>query len=84
MSAEDVAHGRIGEIVSQVGQRPGEVIVTPSRVLACHANDQVLDFFGRRRSANPCSAVAEVPFLGDERLVPAQNGVGREDGADFR
>jgi hypothetical protein len=47
-------------------------------------NDQFLDGFRRRRSADLLSAVGDVPLLRDERSVPTQDGVGGEERADLR
>jgi hypothetical protein len=42
VAAQDVAHSLVRNLMTQVGQRAGDAVVTPARVLAGEANDQFL------------------------------------------
>ena len=57
MTAENVADGLIGDMISQVGERPDNPIITPGPILLGHPQNQVLDFFVDWRSthASLCS-----------------------------
>ena len=80
---EDVADGLIGDLVAQIGQCTLNAVVTPGRILACHAEHQLDDFLGHRWTADRLAFVTVIPFLSDERAMPAENRVRREERADF-
>ena len=80
---QDVTDGLVGDLVAEVGQRSLDAIVTPGRILACHAEHQLDDFLGHGRTADRLALVAVVPFLSDEHPMPAEDRVRREERADF-
>jgi len=43
VAAQNVAHGLIGHLVPQIGQRSYYPVVTPAGVVACQPNHQILD-----------------------------------------
>ena len=51
--------------------------VAPSRILAGHPDDELLDFGQHTRATD--SLALERPLQGDELLVPAKDRVGRRD-----
>ena len=83
MFPEDVADGGVGDLVPEVGQGALDADVAPGRILAGHAQDQLDNLRSDSWSPRGLAAIAEVPLLGHELPVPAQDGVGGEGGADF-
>jgi hypothetical protein len=83
MVAEDVADGRIGDRVPQVGQRTFDAIVAPAWILAGHAEDQFNDFHRHTRASNFLAPVAVVPFLCNKLAMPAQDRVWRNNVGDL-
>ena len=69
--------------MSEVGQGALDAVVAPGRILPGHAQDEFDDFRFDGRPPHGPSAVAEVPLLGHQLPVPAQDGVGGAGGADL-
>ena len=41
---EDIAHGLVADVVTQLGQGAGNAIIAPAAILLRHANDPVFEF----------------------------------------
>ena len=83
MLSEDVADRRVRELVSEIRHGALDTVVAPGRILLGHTQDQVDDLGSDSWPPHGLSAVAEVPLLGHQVPVPAQDGVGGEGGADL-
>ncbi len=83
MLLQDVPHGRVGEAMAEVGERPLNAVVAPTGILGCQADDEVPELVGNGQSSGLLATSAIVPFLGDEQAVPAQDGVRRYQRADL-
>ena len=57
MALEDVADGLVAHLVPEVSQSPGDSIVTPTSILRCEADDEILDLLV------DCRATRVIPFL---------------------
>ena len=71
VAAQDVAHSLVRNVMTQVGQRAGNAVVTPTRVLPGEANDQFLYLAGNPRSARISTALKGryiEPFLGSAAM----------------
>ena len=71
MCFEDVADGRVGDMVADVGQGALDAIVTPGRVLMSEPQDQVDNDLVDTWSAHGLAFAAVILFLGNELSVPA-------------
>src|SRR5262245_63083598 len=83
VASQDIADRLIADPVPQIGQRPGDPVITPVRVLARHAHDQLLDLAGDPRSAPALTGIRAIKFAGDEAAVPAQDCVRPGHSCDF-
>jgi len=83
MTPQDIAYRDRIDGMPQVCQGALDATVTPRVVLLRHAHDQLLDFLGDTRSAQLSSLRAPVKLLGDQSLVPAQEGVRRRKRGDL-
>jgi len=68
---EDVADGRVGDMVADVGQGSLDAIVTLGRVLTSEPQNQVDDDLPVAWSAHRLAFAAVIPFLDNELSVPA-------------
>src|SRR5437899_8314267 len=69
-----VADARVRDLMAQVGQGALNPIVAPAGVLPGQTHDQLADLVGDGRTAGPLlSAVAVIPFLRDQPVMPAQD-----------
>src|SRR5215471_5095743 len=82
MPAQDVAHGLVGHLIPQIGQRSHNPVVTPAGVLASQANHQILDLSTDARPAGRAALSAAVEFLGYQLAIPGENGIGFGDARD--
>ncbi len=81
---ENVTDGRIGNGVAEVGQSALDAVVAPGEVLFRESEHEFPQFCGDRRTSGlVLSSRGVIPFLGDELPMPTQNGVGRDQRADF-
>ena len=76
MPAQDVAHGLVRHLMSQVGQCPYNPVVTPAGVLASEANHQILDLWTSARPAGRAALLGAVEFFGHQPAIPGENGIG--------
>jgi hypothetical protein len=71
------------DVVAETFQRAADACVAPSRVVGHHAYDKGSDV-GRGVRATRTSRLRAVVLLGDERPVPAEDGVGCHDAGNAR
>jgi hypothetical protein len=83
VTAQNVANGLIGTKVTQVGQRADDAIVTPARVLTCHADDQSFQLCIDPRPPRILAVLGAIELLRDQLPVPSQDRVGFGDTSDF-
>src|SRR5215469_259791 len=62
-------------MMTQVSQRAGDAVVTPSRVLAGKPNHQFLHLGGNTGSARIATGLGTIKLAGDEPPVPGEDGV---------
>ena len=80
---EDVAHGLIGDLVTQVGQGALDPVVSPGHILPRKAKNKIDDLLPYTWPSYGFATFAVVPFLGNQRSMPAENRIGREQRADL-
>src|SRR5438552_13850931 len=87
VALQDVGYGPIRDDMPQIGQRPLNAIMAPTRILLRQPHDQLADF---RRDRGPAyllvSALAviplAIPLAGNEEAMPAQDSVRSAKGGD--
>src|SRR6516225_11464603 len=62
-------------MMTQVSQRAGDAVVTPTRVLAGKPNHQFLHLGGNPGSARIATGLGTIKLAGDEPPVPGEDGV---------
>src|SRR5215469_2297357 len=62
-------------MMTQVSQRAGDAVVTPTRVLAGKPNHQFLHLGGNPGSARTATGLGTIKLAGDEPPVPGEDGV---------
>jgi len=72
MPTQDIAHGLVGHLMPQVGQRSHNPVVTPPGVLASQANHQILNLSTDARPAGRAALFGAVKFLGHQFAIPAR------------
>src|SRR5262249_35657203 len=75
VALQDIADGLIADLVSQIGQRPRNSVITPVTVLLGHANDQLLNLSLDPRPAGAPTSLRAITLVGDKLAVPSQDGV---------
>jgi hypothetical protein len=83
VAAQDIAHGLVGHLMPQVGQRSHNPVVTPAGVLAREANHQILDLWTGARPAPRAAPFGAVEFLSHQLAIPGENGIGFGDARDL-
>jgi hypothetical protein len=78
---EDVADGRVRNVISDVGKRSLDSIVALTWILCGELHDEVDDHLPDSWPADLQFPVAVIPFLGDQGSVPSQDRVRREQRA---
>src|SRR5437870_10032004 len=68
--------------VAEVGQRPLNPRVSPTRIVLGHAHDQSGDLLHDPWPPKP-TPVHKIPLLGDQPSVPAQQSIGTNDRVQF-
>lgn len=53
MTLQDIADRLIADLVSQIGQRPSDPVITPTTILLGNANDELLDLARDPRYGGP-------------------------------
>ena len=69
--------------MTQVGQGALDLVVSPGHILPRKANHKIDDLLPYTWPSCGFAALAVVPFLGNQRSVPAKNRIGREQSADL-
>ena len=82
MASQDIADRLIGDLETQIGQRPRDPVIAPVPVLAGHANDQLLDLPPDPRSARASTGLRAIELAGDKLAIPAQDSVRSGYGRD--
>src|SRR3979411_1808481 len=75
VALQDIADGLIADLVSQIGQRPRNPVITPVTVLLGHANDQLLNLPLNPRPAGAPTSLRAIKLAADKTVVPSQAGV---------
>src|ERR1700716_4192624 len=75
VALQDIADGLIADLVTQIGQRPRNSVITPVTVLLGHANDELLNLSLDPRPARASTGLRTIEFAGHELAVPGQDGV---------
>ena len=83
MGLEHVGYRGVGNVVTDVGQRTLNAIVTPRRILSGEANDGIHHNLSNAWPSE-FAFVAGVELVRHEFAVPAENRVWREDGRQFQ
>ena len=72
---QDVAYRLVRHVVTQIGERSHDPIISPARVLPGHPNNQYLDLRPDSRTAGIGAVSGTVEFAGDQPPVPGQDCV---------
>jgi hypothetical protein len=80
IAAQDMAHGQLVDMMSQIRQGSLDPSIAPRRIFLCHVHDQLFDLFCDTRAARRLTMVTAIELLRDEAMVPAQEGLGRRKG----
>ena len=83
MLLEDVADGRVRDVIADVGEGALDSVKSPRWVFLGKAKNQIDDHLADPWPADVLSFVARVPFLGDEQTMPSQDRIRGEQRADF-
>ena len=75
-SAQPIAASLIGDVISQIGERPDNPVIAPGAIFPGHANNQSLDALVNSRSAGTSPRLRSIEFASDEPSVPGEDGVG--------
>jgi hypothetical protein len=67
-------------MMPQVGQGALNAAIAPGRILCCHAHDELLHLLIDTRTSELAALLTAVELLGDQPLVPAQEGIWSGDG----
>src|SRR5579872_659945 len=70
-------------MMTEVGQRADDTIITPARVLSRHFHYQGLHFPWNRRPARILPMFGAIELVGDELPIPSQDRVGFGDAGDL-
>jgi len=84
MGLENVAHGGVGDAMTQIGQGTLDAIIAPRRILPRHSQDQLgrLGRYGRPAGLGlPTHTV--IPLGRHQLAMPAEDRIGRDDGGDL-
>jgi hypothetical protein len=73
---QDIADRLMAYTISQIGQRPGNPVITPVPVLLGQTNDQLLDLARHPRPAWAATGFRAIELAGDQLVIPGQDGVG--------
>ena len=76
-ASKDVGHAALRDRDAELLQLADDAQIAPARVLPCQADDQLDRLFGKGRPPWPPVWVGPVPS--DERPVPAQDRLGRDE-----
>src|SRR4030081_1478884 len=82
VTPQNITDRLIGNLVSQICQRPRNPVIAPVPVLAGHANDQFLDLSLDARSARTSTDLRAIEFSSYKLAIPAQDGVRSGYGRD--
>src|SRR3974377_2457949 len=74
VALQDIADGLIADLVSQIGQRPRNSVITPVTVLLGHAHDQLLNRSLDPRPAGAAAGLWGGGFWGDPRAGTGPRG----------
>ena len=77
VTTQDVAHRDRVDAMPQVRQGALNAAIAPGGILFGHAHDELLRLLRDTRASQLSAARAPVKLLGDQALVPAQEGVRR-------
>ena len=83
MALQDIADRLIAYTICQIGQRPGNPVITPVPVLLGQTNDQLLDLARDPRPAWAATSFRAIELVGDQLAIPGQNGVGLSHSCDL-
>jgi hypothetical protein len=80
LPAQDIAHSQLVDTMAQVRQGTLDPSKASGGILLGHAHDELLQLLLDTRTSELAAPLTTVELLGDQPLVPAQEGVRRGDG----
>jgi hypothetical protein len=84
MALEDVGHRLGTDRQAEVGQGSDNPVIAPRTIVLGHADNQGLQLWVDLRSPWSLALGEAVELLGHQFAVPAENGLGLDDGGHFR
>ena len=80
VAPQDGAHGQLVNTKAYVRQGPLDAPIASGRMLCCHAHDELLHLLSNTRTSELAALLTAVALLGDQALVPTQEGIWRHEG----
>src|SRR2546425_833491 len=71
MATEDVTHGDLVNVMTQISQCALDTAITPGRILFSHADNELFNLLTDARSAPLFSFLTAIELVGNQALVPA-------------
>ena len=76
VATQHIADRLIGDMISQIGERSENSVITPGAIFPGHADNQLLDVLVNSRSAGTSPRLRSVGFASHEPSVPCEDSVG--------
>ncbi len=83
MATEDVTHGDLVNVMTQISQCALDTAITPGRILFSHADNELFNLLTDARSAPLFSFLTAIELVGNQALVPAHEGLRRGKGGQL-
>src|SRR4051794_28373485 len=74
MTFQNVSDRLIGDRMAEIGEGPGNAIVTPALVLLGHAEDQRFEFVADARTTRVGTMLRAVELASDQPAIPGHDG----------
>jgi hypothetical protein len=78
MSPQDVADRRVGDVVTEISDGSGDLVVTPRHILPGHSQHELLNLIRQWWPSDFLSTVAVIVFGCDKDPMPPQDRVGHQ------
>jgi hypothetical protein len=75
MSLQNIPHGLVRDLITEIGQRAHDPVVAPTGILFGHPHYERFYFCFDARPAGVAPVFGAIELLGDKPAVPSQNGV---------
>jgi len=80
VATQDIAYGQLVDGMPQIRESTLDPSIAPGRIFFGHLDHELLDLLSDTRSATRSSLRIPIKLVGDQLLVPPQEGVGSDKG----